>query len=245
MELILPIIFIVIALFFTLYKTRIKGVIGERTISSILYFLDRSKYKVINNVVLKNAEITSQIDHIIISNFGIFVIETKNYKGWIIGNENSEFWTQIIYKYRQKFYNPIFQNSGHVRALKKCLIEFPDIEYISIIVFSAKAEIKVETKKDVINTLQLLQTIKKYSKVNLSENDKQKILQKIKSSNFSDSYERKDHIKSIKERINNREKSIIENKCPNCGNNLIKRNGKFGRFLGCKSYSNCKFIRNI
>ena len=98
MEFILVLSFTLIALFFALFKARIKGAIGEKTISAILYFLDKSKYKVINNVVLKNNEITSQIDHLIISDFGIFVIETKNYKGWILGNENSEYWTQVIYK---------------------------------------------------------------------------------------------------------------------------------------------------
>ena len=82
MELIVAISFIFITLFYTLYKAKIKGLIGEKTIASLLYFLDKSKYKVINNVVPKNNEITSQIDHLIISDFGIFVIETKNYKGW-------------------------------------------------------------------------------------------------------------------------------------------------------------------
>lgn len=72
---------------------RIFGGVGEKTTSSILLFLDKSKYKVINNVVLKSGDKTSQIDHIVISDYGIFVIETKNYKGWILGSENSEYWT--------------------------------------------------------------------------------------------------------------------------------------------------------
>jgi hypothetical protein len=74
--------------FWKLNSPKIKGIIGEKSISSILYFLDKSKYKVINNIVLKKDTKTSQIDHIVISDFGIFVIETKNYKGWIIGHEN-------------------------------------------------------------------------------------------------------------------------------------------------------------
>ena len=245
MELILLITFILITLFFSLFRSRIKGVIGEKTISSILYFLDKSKYKVINNVVLKNNEITSQIDHIIISDFGIFVIETKNYKGWIVGNEKSEYWTQVIYKYKQKFYNPILQNSGHIRALKNCLREFPNVEYKSIVVFSTKAEIKIDTTKDIINSNQLLQTIKKYSQVNLTENDKQKIIQKIDSSNLVNSYDKKKHIRSIEQRIDIREKYIQEKKCPKCGDNLIQRNGKFGNFSGCNSYPKCKFTRNF
>lgn len=59
--------------------------------------LDKEIYHRINNVTLpKNNGMTTQIDHIIVSVFGIFVIETKNYKGWIFGNEKQEKWTQVI-----------------------------------------------------------------------------------------------------------------------------------------------------
>lgn len=239
------VLLILSVIFFVFYKAKIKGIIGEKTVSSILYLLDNSKYKVINNVVIKNGEITSQIDHVIISDFGIFVIETKNYKGWIVGGEKSEYWTQIIFKYRNKFYNPLLQNSGHIKALKNCLGDYPHINYHSIIVFSINAEIKINTSRDVIKLHQLLRTIKKYSYVNLTETEKEKITQKIKSSNVVNSYNKRQHIKSIKLRINQREKSIAENKCPRCGNNLSKRKGKFGNFLGCNSYPKCRFTRNI
>ena len=157
MKLILLISFIILILIWFLFKPKIKGIIGEKTTSSILLFLDKSKYKVINNVVLKSGDKTSQIDHIVISDYGIFVIETKNYKGWILGSENSEYWTQVIYKRKEKLYNPIRQNLSHIKALKDCLYEFPDIDYKSIIVFSSKAAIKVNTSTDVINSYQLHQ----------------------------------------------------------------------------------------
>jgi len=54
----------------------------------------------------------------VVSNYGIFVIETKNYKGWIIGNEFDDYWTQVIFKRKEKLYNPIKQNYGHIQALK-------------------------------------------------------------------------------------------------------------------------------
>lgn len=234
----------VLVLIFGFYKTKIKGIIGEKSISSILYFLDKSKYKVINNIVLKTGETTSQIDHLIISDFGIFVIETKNYKGWIFGYENSEYWTQIIYKRKEKLYNPIKQNLGHIKALKNCLNEYPFIEYKSIIVFTSKAEIKVNTKTDVVNSLRLLATIKKHSAVILTETEKENIFKKINTLNLIDTYDKKQHIKSIKKRVQKLENSIRENKCPQCGNNLILRKGKFGEFLACKSYPQCKFTRN-
>jgi predicted RNA-binding Zn-ribbon protein involved in translation (DUF1610 family) len=228
-----------------LYSPKIKGIIGEKSISSILYFLDKSKYKVINNIVLKKDTKTSQIDHIVISDFGIFVIETKNYKGWIIGHENSEHWTQLLFKRKQKFYNPIKQNLGHINALKQCLSQFPYINYIPIVVFSSKAEIKVNTSAHVINSHQLITTIKKHYKINLSETDKEEIFKKIIDSNLIDTYDKNEHIESIKQQIQNQEKHVRENKCPQCGENLVLRNGKYGKFLGCTSYPRCKFIRNI
>ena len=87
--------------------------------------------------------------------------------------------------------------------------------------------------------------IKNYQEKNLSIDDKEIIFQKIKSDNLINTFDKQKHIKSIKNRIQKREKLINENTCPNCGDNLIRRDGKFGDFLGCKSYPKCKFIRNI
>lgn len=60
---------------------------------------------------------TTQIDHIVVSIHGIFVIETKNYKGWIYGNSNNEYWTQNIYGNKYSLYNPLLQNKNHIKSL--------------------------------------------------------------------------------------------------------------------------------
>jgi predicted RNA-binding Zn-ribbon protein involved in translation (DUF1610 family) len=245
MYLFLLIVLLLSALTFGVFKAKVKGVIGEKTVSSVLYFLDNSKYKVVNNVVLKIGDKTSQIDHIVISDFGMFVIETKNYKGWIVGNEKSEHWTQVIYSYKSKFYNPIRQNEGHIKTLRRCLNDYPDLEYVSIIVFSSTANIKVTSQTDVINLHHLIGTIKSYSKINLSEAEKELIFQKIVASNQEGSYNKREHIRSIKQSIQSRETALLKNQCPNCGNTLIERKGKFGKFHGCKSYPNCKFTKQI
>ena len=100
--------------FIRVYKAKIKGYIGEKQVSKRLRKLNKRKYKVLNNVLLKTANGSTQIDHVVISIYGIFVIETKNYKGLIFGSENDENWTQVIYKNKGKFRNPIKQNYGHV-----------------------------------------------------------------------------------------------------------------------------------
>jgi len=74
-----------------------KGMIGEAIVNlSTKYLLDRSEYHLLKNVTLPLEEGTTQIDHIIVSRFGVFVIETKNMKGWIFGDARQKTWTQKI-----------------------------------------------------------------------------------------------------------------------------------------------------
>jgi len=232
-------------IFWRLYIPKIKGIIGEKSISSILYLLDKSKYSVINNIVLERDTKTSQIDHVVISDFGIFVIETKNYKGWIVGNEKSEHWTQVLFKRKQRFYNPIKQNLGHINVLKTYLSKYPSINYIPIVVFLSKSDIKVKTTYNIINSRQLIQTIKKYNEINLEQRENEDIYKIINEANLVDTYDKTEHIKSIKKLIQKRKRDIQDNKCPQCGEKLVLRNGKYGKFLGCTNYPRCKFIRNI
>lgn len=107
---------------FILNLPTVKGFFGEFFIRVILKFLDKEKYIVINDVLIPTKDgKTAQIDHVVISKYGIFVIETKNYSGWILSNENSRNWTHVIYKTKNQFYNPILQNKGHVKALQDLL----------------------------------------------------------------------------------------------------------------------------
>jgi hypothetical protein len=76
---------IIIALILKKFTPRILGIIGEKSVASFLSALDSKKYLLINDLMIKNEVRTSQIDHVVISNYGIFVIETKNYEGWIMG----------------------------------------------------------------------------------------------------------------------------------------------------------------
>ena len=136
------IILIIIIAFFILkkiLKPKIKGSFGELKVNTRLNFLN-SDYTVIKDIIIKSSNgYTSQIDQLVISEYGIFVIETKNYKGWIFGNEKSENWTQVIYKEKNSFRNPIKQNWSHIYALKNVLSDYPNIQYFPIVVFSGNA----------------------------------------------------------------------------------------------------------
>lgn len=237
-------VLIVIAFLYGIFKPKIKGFIGEKTVAAILSRLEPTKYRVINDVMLDVEGKTSQIDHLVISDYGIFVIETKNYKGWIIGEEHSEYWTQLIYKRKEKLYNPIRQNYGHIQALKHHLKEFNQVRYIPIIVFSVNADLKVKTTSHVIYSVNLLKTIRSYSDVIISEKEKEDIFEKITSLNIRGKDVRTQHVEVIQRKKEDRQELIEKNICPKCGGNLILRNGKSGKFKGCSNFPKCRFTHN-
>jgi putative lipoic acid-binding regulatory protein len=232
---------IILAIILRIYGPTIKGYFGEKSVSFFLSRLDPGKYKVINNIMLKIDGRTSQIDHVVVSNYGIFVIETKNYNGWILGNEYDDYWTQVIYKRKEKLFNPIKQNYGHIQALKNVLSEYQELNYISIITFTTKADLKVKTKTNVVYTVNLLKTIRKYDKETVSDSVKEKVYKKLLSLNIDDKEERTEHVRSIYKNINEKNRKITENICPRCGGTLVRKNGKYGSFTGCSNYPKCKF----
>lgn len=74
---------------------------------------------------------STQVDHVIVSEFGVFVIETKNHKGMVFGDINGKVWTQVLVGSKgpraygghdhYTFYNPVTQNLGHIKALSEAL----------------------------------------------------------------------------------------------------------------------------
>jgi len=138
---------------------RIKGVVGERKTRKILERLPET-YKVINDLLLQTERGTSQIDHTVLSPHGIFVIETKNYWGWIFGDEHAEYWTQVTYGSKNRFYNPLRQNHGHVQTLKEVLGRSGDVPYYPVVVFDDGCVLKkVNTTHPVIYQKQLMEFI--------------------------------------------------------------------------------------
>ncbi|MCB2339080.1 NERD domain-containing protein [Clostridium estertheticum] len=224
------------------YMPKIKGAIGEKSVAFFLSGLDKTKYKLINNIMLSVGNKTTQIDHVIVSNYGIFVIETKNYKGWIVGNEFDDNWKQVIYKHKEKLHNPIKQNYGHIQALKEVLNDFKDIKYISIIAFTTRAEVKVKSKTDVVYTINLSKTIKKYNIENITDLVKEDVYKKLISLNVDSKETRKTHVKAIHKTLAEKDIKVNSGFCPKCGGKLVLRNGRYGQFKGCGNFPRCRFI---
>lgn len=118
-----------------------KGETGENYIELRLMQLNMYKY-ILRNAYIPYRNQTSESDIILLTEYGIFVIESKNYSGWIFGSQNNQYWTQSLNKRsKYKFYNPIKQNQTHINALSSFL-NLPKNYFNSLIVFNRKCTLK-------------------------------------------------------------------------------------------------------
>lgn len=212
---------------------------GERAVSRRLgETLEGEKY-VFNDYRFKVGEQTVQIDHIVVNQNGIFVIETKNYSGTIYGDDEQREWTQILGygNVVNKFYSPVKQNASHIYHLKsfipknigiKSVIVFVqgNIEHIKSRSVIALNEIRYCLKSDWGNSLNNLQIERVVKLLKAHEDDTITIEEHL------------ENIHKIQEKIDN-------NICPRCGGKLVLRNGKYGDFYGCENYPKCKFIKKV
>jgi len=127
-------------------------------------------YHLLNHVTLRLQDGTTQIDHVLVSRFGVFVIETKDYKGWIFGDANQANWTQVLFRYRFRFQNPIFQNERHVRAVRALLDFLPPEAIKSVVVFTGQAEFKTEVPPGVLHVSMLVDYLREHTVTAISLN---------------------------------------------------------------------------
>lgn len=125
------------------------GRTGEYYTYKYLSRLSGTKRFLFNCYVPENDDSTTEIDVLMIHTSGIYVIESKNYSGWIFGTETQKNWTQSfaagrgIGKTKQNtFFNPIIQNKTHIKWLQEYLKEYPALPFYSYIVFSERCELK-------------------------------------------------------------------------------------------------------
>lgn len=234
----IPIIFLLITIAWLKTPEGI-GKLGEWKVKLALgRNIENEKY-VINNLILtgKNGR-TSQIDHVLINSNGIFVIETKNYAGRIYGQANQIEWTQVLAggNVSNKMYNPIKQNATHVHKVKELLKE--DFPIYSIIVF-----VRGNTEYINANCVYDIREMKEYISISSDRqltaeqiNRAYEILRQAKEKNNVSDEEHIQNIEKLQEDISN-------HLCPRCGAKLIERNGKYGLFLGCSNFPNCKYTK--
>lgn len=248
----LPVLMLIIIWVLNRNFAIIKGWIGERHVSNILSSFPPQDYTFMNDLYIpKENGQTTQIDHLLISPKGIIVIETKNYKGWITGSEHSQYWTQTNFKRKDKLYNPIWQNSGHIKALETVLGDAAtEIPIHSVIVFGNQATLKFkEPFKNayVINSIDLVKTINAINVTpEISHFKRGKVKQLLTPYIITDFKKKKEikqkHVSDIKNELKQKKTMAADNTCPRCGSPLVSRTGKKGNFKGCSSFPKCRFI---
>lgn len=158
-------------------------------------------YHLMNHVTLRMDDGTTQVDHILISRFGVFVIETKHYTGWLFGDEAGPTWTQVRYEARFQFQNPIFQNARHVRAVRELLDFLPPDAIKSLVVFTGDAEFKTDMPRGVILIDQLADYVRQHNDEIMSLNRLQFCVGRLETARLAISGETDlQHIQSLARR---------------------------------------------
>ena len=219
----------------------IKGWLGEKITSlGIWAFLDKKVYSRFHDIIVPSKNGTTQTDHILVSKFGIFVIETKNMKGWIFGSEKQPKWTQSIYRKKSSFQNPLRQNYRHIKCLSEHLNL--DLSYFhSVVFFIGDCTFKTQMPENVICS-GLSSYIKSHRKILLSPKEVYRISDQLKLLKENPALNRKEHLKSLSERHSS------TSHCPKCGSALVERIVKKGSnagstFLGCSKFPKCRFTQ--
>lgn len=233
-----------------------KGKEGENRVHNILLQLP-DDYKILDDVVLRTDRGTTQIDHVVVSKYGVFAIETKNYRGEIYGDDNRKEWTQLIvtkvtyakkwwktytYVTKNHFYNPVKQSLGHAFRIKELLFAFPHVKVVPIVVFAGDAILgNVNSRHHVVYEGNLLNVIGGYRTIFLNDDDVHNVIDILKKNNIRESVNDWQHVMNIRAAKREINATINAGICPKCGGQLIERRGKYGSFYGCSNYPQCKF----
>ncbi|KGR90832.1 NERD nuclease [Ureibacillus massiliensis 4400831 = CIP 108448 = CCUG 49529] len=212
------------------YWANRKGELGEYKIDIQLDQFPKN-YKHISDLMIQNTYSStgySQIDHMMITPYGIFVIETKNYQGTIYGGKNRKTW---LVNGKFKMMSPLVQNYGHIQAIKNSI----DLKYheffISMVSFTKRCTFKIDeelrkiqSNELVVYDIELTEFINRKVAINklvhkkpiLSDQDIESIYNTLLDANISDSEIRKQHVENIKNKKYESAKKSEDNKCFVC-----------------------------
>lgn len=237
--------FLIIIVIITFFKSPwIKGKIGEAIVNtSNKLLLDKDDYIPVKDVTLQLSDgSTTQIDHILVSRYGVFVIETKNMKGWIFGGEHQKQWTQQIFKEKNRFQNPLHQNYRHLKALEETL-GLSTSSFTSIVAFVGETEFKTPMPENVFNGLSYTKYIKSFRDERLTPSEIRQTLGRLKNNRLQQGFATdREHVQNLKRRMQPAFNIPNDKTCSRCGSEMVKRtNRKNGQeFYGCSSYPRCK-----
>ena len=218
---------------------------------NLLKLFGNDGYIIRNVYIPKDNGETTEIDVIFVTKRGIFVIESKNYSGWIYGDDKGAYWTAVLSKnQKQRFYSPLKQNEMHIKWLKEYL-KAENMMFLSLIVFSERCELKVNVSEDlkktaVIKRDELFFEIKKvWPKLTDSISDAElfELKNKLEALTQVSQDTKELHIDTINSKFSD-EATI----CPWCNGKLVKRTVRKGpnagkEFTGCENFPKCRYTK--
>lgn len=245
-----------------IFRPHIKGWFGEQILDKLLKAkLDGTKYKILHDIMLPTDDgATTQIDHIVVSEWGIFVIETKTYSGWIFGDAKSPQWSVSHFKRKDRFQNPLRQNYKHLATLAECL--GIDIGYFkTVVAFSGECVFKTEMPPEVMHFGDVPDFIRGQSTVAVIRAEQvPEIVEVIQAWQATLSRERKAaHVANLRKNhpaqgkrgldaspspaASNLGDSAVPS-CPKCGMPMVRRTRKSdgGQFWGCPNFPKCRGV---
>lgn len=244
-----------------------KGTLGEYYTYKCLKPLTGYKKFIFNCYLPKSDGTTTEVDVILLHESGIYVLESKNYSGWIFGSEIQKQWIQTLPTGRGRsqknfFLNPIIQNTVHIKWLRKYTDIQKTLPFYSYIVFSDRCTLKKITLTSgnhcVINRCNILSKIRTNALTvgaQLSTAEIDALYEKLYPLTQTCETQRLAHIENIHQKHSTSEhKEMLTNTpkklCPRCGGGLVVRTATRGnrageKFLGCSHYPKCRFTQNI
>lgn len=248
MELLLVLLAVgAVFLYFYLKSPTVIGAKGERRVNATLSRkLDQQDYTLLEDLTLPNSHGTTQVDHVVLSKYGVFVIETKNMSGWIFGGETQARWTQVMRRHKSQFQNPLRQNYHHVKVVQDLLgIKLDQLENLVAFVGTAKPKTEMPanvfwSRRDLFNYIASRKTVR------FTEDEVRNFIRKLRSCALEANKEtRRAHVLYVQEKAIRKETSLTD--CPRCGSKMIERaNRKSGQtFYGCSRYPKCKGTRQV
>ena len=217
----------------------LKGWAGE-ALGAVAHWalLDKSIYFSLNNLTLPTNSGTTQIDHVVVSRYGIFVIEAKNIDGWIFGDERSPQWSIVKPGRKFRMQNPLHQNYRHVKAIAEFL-QLQESRLHSLVMFWGECEFKTEMPRNVM-LKGYASYIKSFKEVRFTDDEVVSITEALRAGALPKTWAtRRVHLESLKLRHSS------TTACPKCSSPLILRTAKSGanagsKFYGCSEYPRCR-----
>lgn len=221
----------------------LRGWFGEKKTTFMMWLdLRKDVYRRFHNVIISAKNGSAQIDHVLVSPFGLFIVETKNMKGWVFGSDDEAKWTQVIYGRKYPFQNPLRQTFRQKKILAEYL-ELEEFRIHTVVYFVGDSSFKTRLPDNVIDS-GLGSYVKSFQHQVLAPREINRVLGKLEKHVSESSLTNWDHIESLRER---HDSTTV---CPKCGAKLVERTARKGRhagtrFLGCENYPRCRFIKNM